>query len=96
MSSGRAHVVRYEELHADPVGQLVQLTDAIEPVDRFTIERAVETCSAENMRQRSKGMAKHVRVARPDDARQRLNDEHYAAFREAYADLIRELGYNVH
>jgi hypothetical protein len=95
MSSGRAHVVRYEELHADPVGQLVRLTDGIEAVDRSAIERAVEACSAENMRRRSKGMAKHVRVARPDDARQRLSDEHYAAFRETYADLIRELGYDV-
>jgi hypothetical protein len=95
MSSGRAHVVRYEALHADPVGELNRLTDAIRPASLEAINRAVEACSAENMRQRSKGMAKHVRAARPDDARQRLTEEHYAAFRETYAALILELGYEV-
>lgn len=95
MGSGRAHLVRYEALHADPVGELTELTDAIQPVPWETIERAIDTCRAENMRLRSKGMAKHVRAARPDDARQRLNEEHYAAFRDTYADLVRELGYEV-
>jgi hypothetical protein len=95
MGSGRAGVLRYEALHADPVGELVRLTDSIEAVDRATIERAAEACSAENMRLRSRGMAKHVRAAKPDDARQRLNDEHLAAFRDTYADLILELGYEV-
>ena len=93
--SGRAHVVRYEALHADPVGELTRLTGAIQAVPAVVIDRAAEACSAENMRQRSKGMAKHVRAAKPDDARQRLNGAHYAAFREAYADLIRGLGYEV-
>ncbi len=95
MSSGRAHVVRYEALHSDPIGELGRLTDAIRPVPQEAIVRAVEACSAENMRRRSQGMAKHVRVARPDDARQRLTEEHYAAFRDTYADLILELGYEV-
>ena len=95
MGSGRAHVVRYEALHADPRRELTELTDAIQPAPRETIERAIDTCRAENMRLRSKGMAKHVRAARPDDARQQLNEEHYAAFRDTYADLVRELGYEV-
>jgi hypothetical protein len=95
MGSGRARVVRYETLHADPVGELVRLSGAILPVPPAKIERAVETCSAANMRLKSLGMAKHVRAAKPDDARQRLTDQHYAAFREGYADLIQALGYDV-
>ena len=95
LECGRALPVRYEQLHADPVGVLARLTDAMQPVPPTAIERAVEACSAENMRQRSQGMAKHVRAARPDDARQRLSDDHYAAFRDTYSDLIERLGYEV-
>lgn len=95
MACGRAHVARYENLHADPVAELTKLTEAIAPVPTETIERAIAECSAERMRQRSKGMAKHVRTARPGDARQQLGEEHYAAFRESHGEIIRELGYEV-
>lgn len=95
MGCADAHVVRYEDLHADPVATLERLTAGIEPVARGTIERAVDVCKADNMRQRSQGMAKHVRAARPGDAEQQLTADHYAAFREAYADLVEELGYPV-
>jgi hypothetical protein len=95
LECGRAHAVRYERLHADPIGELTRLTKAIQPVPAATIARAVEACSAENMRRRSRGMAKHVRAAKPDDARRRLTEAHYAAFREAYADFVRRLGYEV-
>ncbi len=95
MGCGKAVVLRYEHLHADPVAELTRACAQIAPVEPGKIEAAVEYCSAENMRQRTKGLEKHVREARPGDARQKLGPAHYEAFREAYADLIEELGYEV-
>lgn len=95
MACGRAVVIRYEDLHRDAFTTLVAACGQIAPADPERIAAAVEACSAENMRQQSKGMEKHVREARPGDARQKLTEAHYAVFRETYADLVRELGYEV-
>lgn len=93
--SGRAIVVRYEELHRDAVAELTRVTDAIEPVDRARIEAAIEACSADNMRQMSKRMAFHVRAATVGDSRGKLSEPHLKIFRERYGDLLRGLGYEV-
>lgn len=95
MTCGRAVVIRYEDLHRDPVATLERAVGEIAPATHEQVVSAVEQCKAENMRQQSPGMEKHVREAKPGDARQKLNAEHYAAFREAYADLITELGYEI-
>lgn len=95
LESGRAAVVRYEDLHRDPVGALDRLTASIAPVARQRLERAVEACSAETIRQRGGAKAKHVRAATVGDSKQRLTDAHLAIFRERHADLIRALGYEV-
>ncbi|MGI9253542.1 MAG: hypothetical protein ACR2J8_07340, partial [Thermomicrobiales bacterium] len=95
MSCGRAVVIRYEDLHADPLDALTRAVSHIAPADRNAIQAAIEHCTAEAMRQRSRGMEKHVREARPGDAREKLTSAHYEAFREAYQDLIVELGYPV-
>ena len=95
VGSGRAHVVRYEGLHADPVAELRQVTDAIAPVDDTRIAAAVEHCTAENMRARSERLARHVRAATVGDSKQHLTEAHLAIFREKHADAIRRLGYEV-
>jgi hypothetical protein len=95
MHSGRAKVLRYEELQRDPVSELKRVTDQIDPVAPEVIARAVEECSAENMRQRGAGMAKHVRTATVGDSKKYLGEEHLAVFRELYADLIQGMGYEV-
>ena len=95
MTCGRAVVIRYEDLHRDPVSALKRATSMIAPASDEDVARAVEQCSADNMRQQSPGMEKHVREAKPGDARQKLTEAHYAAFREAYADLVTELGYEI-
>lgn len=95
MRSGRASVVRYEDLHRDPVETLRRLGEGMAPLSLEKIERAVETCSAENMRKRGGSESKHVRAAKVGDSRQRLNDEHLAVFREHHAELIQALGYEV-
>jgi hypothetical protein len=94
-NSGRAIVLRYEDLSRDPLGELRRVTGAIAPVGDDTLEAAIDYCRADRMRQRSKGGTKHVRAATVGDSRARLSPEHLAAFREAYADLVAELGYEV-
>jgi hypothetical protein len=95
MESGRTHVVRYEGLHADPVAELTRLADAIQPVPREAIERAVDACSADTMRAQGGARASHVRAAKVGDSKEKLGPEHLQIFREMHGDLIRSLGYEV-
>lgn len=95
VDSGRTAVVRYEDLHRDPIAALEALASRLGPGDREQIERAVETCSAENMRKMGGGKSKHVRAAKVGDSKERLNADHLAIFREKHADLIQSLGYEV-
>jgi hypothetical protein len=95
LHSGRATVLRYEELLRDPMGTLTRVSEQIAPVAPERIARAVEECSAENMRQRSRAMARHVRMATVGDSKNHLDEQHLRIFRERYADLIRRLGYEV-
>jgi hypothetical protein len=95
LESGRTHIVRYEHLHSDPIGELRSVTDKIQPVPDEQIARAVEVCSADNMRKMGGERSKHVRAAKVGDSREKLNEEHLAVFRDRYADMIRALGYEV-
>lgn len=95
VDSGRTAVVRYEDLHRDPIGTLEHLATRIGLVDREQLARAVETCSADNMRKMGSGKSKHVRAAKVGDSKERLNAEHLAIFREQHAELIQSLGYEV-
>ncbi|MFN8591501.1 MAG: sulfotransferase domain-containing protein [Thermomicrobiales bacterium] len=93
--SGRAIVVRYEDLHRDAVGALTAVTNQIEPVDRDRIDKAIDACSVDNMRKMSKRLARHVRVGKVGDSRDKLGNVHLTIFRDQYADLIKALGYEV-
>jgi hypothetical protein len=95
LHSGRAMPVRYEGLHRDPVAETRRVTDLISPVSDERIERALAYCSAENMRQRSEKLSRHVRSGTVGDSKQRLTEAHLEIFRERYADVIRSLGYEV-
>jgi hypothetical protein len=95
IQSGRSIILRYEALHADPVAELSRLTNAIQPVPEERILRAIDGCSAENMRKQGPKIAAHVRVAKVGDSRERLTEEHLAIFRDLHADVIREMGYEV-
>ena len=59
------------------------------------LESAIDYCRADRMRARTKGGAKHVRTATVGDSVRHLSPAHLDAFREAYSDLIEELGYPV-
>jgi hypothetical protein len=93
--SGRAVVLRYEDLIADPLTELRRAAAAIGPVSDDRLAVAIDYCRADRMRQRTKGGSKHVRTARVGDSVDQLTPEHLAAFREAYSDLVAELGYAV-
>ena len=95
LESGRTAVVRYEDLHRDPVGALTALTSQLAPAPQDKIEHAVEACSADNMRKMGGGKSKHVRAAKVGDSKERLGENHLAIFREQHAELIRSLGYEV-
>jgi hypothetical protein len=94
VGSGRTIVVRYETLLTNPTGELKRLAGQLDPVSNERIIRAVETCSADAMRQNSR-TAGHVRVAKVGDSKRRLNDDHLEIFQNQYADLITRLGYKV-
>lgn len=93
--SGDAIALRYEDLSGDPLGTLRTATAQIGPVSDEQLEIAIDYCTADRMRERSKGGRTHVRSATVGDSRKQLNEEHFAAFRDAYGDVIAELGYPV-
>jgi hypothetical protein len=95
LHSGRAVVVRYEELHRDPVAELTRATDHLAPASREQIEAAIETCRAENMRQMKRKFTWQVRAATVGDSRKHLDEPLLAVFRAHHAELIRSLGYEV-
>ncbi len=95
LHSGRSLMLRYEDLHRDPIETLERLSTELAPATREKIARAAEECSAENLRKQGDRRAKHVRAAKVGDSKDRLTDAHLAVFREHYADLIRSLGYAV-
>jgi hypothetical protein len=94
-TSGRAVVVRYEDLSRDPLAALRHATEQIAPVGDDRLSTAIEYCRADRMRERTKGGNKHVRTATVGDSVRQLTPDHLEAFREAYADIIAELGYPV-
>ena len=94
-ASGRAVVLRYENLSQDPLAELQRATKLIAPISVDRLETAVDYCRADRMRQRTKGGSKHVRTATVGDSVRKLLPDHLAAFREAYAAIVEELGYPV-
>ena len=94
-NSGRAVVLRYESLIQDPLAELRRATELIAPIDVESLETAIDYCRADRMRERTKGGSKHVRTATVGDSERQLTADHLEAFREAYAEIIAELGYPV-
>lgn len=94
VKGNRGPILRYEDLHRDPIGTLTRVTDQIATADPDRIAAAVDACSAENMRKNTR-TANHVRTATVGDSKQRLSEAHLAIFREHHADLIGGLGYPV-
>ncbi|MGI9253018.1 MAG: hypothetical protein ACR2J8_04675, partial [Thermomicrobiales bacterium] len=95
LTGGRAHVVRYEALHADASGVLQALTGILAPVPTEAIQRAIDACRADVMRQRDQKMQRHIRSGKVGESRQELGQAHLDVFRDRHATQIRALGYQV-
>lgn len=93
MHSGDSAVVRYEELHDDPVGAVRSLTARIEPADDARIHQALAASTPSALRQKSQPLALHVRSAIVGDWQNHLTDVHLEIFRNYHAELVRGLGY---
>ena len=94
-ASGRAVVLRYENLSRDPLAELQRATKMIAPIGVDRLELAIDHCRADHMRQRTEGGSNHVRTATVGDSLHQLTPDHLEAFRDAYADIVEELGYPV-
>jgi hypothetical protein len=90
-----SHIIRYEDLHSDPLAALRKVTDAIQPMTDAEIQHAIDESSAEKMRGLSRSLRRHVRKATVGDWRNHLNNDHLTAFRENYPGIIRKLGYTL-
>jgi hypothetical protein len=93
--SGDAILFRYENLISDPMQALQSAAPGIGPLAHEQFAVAIDYCTADRMRGRTKGGKKHVRAATVGDSKKKLSQEHYDAFRDAYGGLIRDLGYAV-
>ena len=95
LASGRTIVVRYEELHRDPLTELARATSRLSPVEPERIERAAVACEARTLLKARRGLSKRIRSATVGDWQNHLTPAHLAIFRDRHADLIRSLGYEV-
>lgn len=96
VESGRSAVIRYEELHRDPLPELMRATNHIRPVPPERITAAIEACQADTLRAAQPGLRKRIRTATVGDWRNHLTEAHLTRFRENHSDAIRALGYAVY
>jgi hypothetical protein len=94
MQSGRSTMLRYEDLKADPIRTLAEVTSNIQPVQETVLQEAVDNCSIDKMRQMTRSYKKHIRKGKVGDWRNHLGDSHLDAIK-SHAHRIKALGYEV-
>lgn len=97
MASTGTHTVRYEDLRADPVAALRELTSRICPAPLERIEAAVEMCDIDVMRGMAGDFSGFFREGRVGGWRELLPPDIVEAFRSQapYAAQMARLGYSV-
>lgn len=97
LRSGMSRVVRYEDLKHDPVGALQELTSFIRKVPLDRIERAVEACSIDRMREKSQDGQKFFRQGTVGGWRSELPEQIIEIFchTDPYPSQFAELGYSL-
>ncbi|MFQ5575927.1 MAG: sulfotransferase domain-containing protein [Anaerolineae bacterium] len=88
-------LTRYEVLRTNTFDEIKRITTHIQPVEDPVIRRAIDVCSAGNMRKKSRTLSKHVRKAAVGDWKNYLTRAHLETFERCYGDLIVQLGYEV-
>jgi hypothetical protein len=86
---------RYGSSSPPAPGSTRDTARGVRAISDDALETAIDYCRADRMRARTKGGAKHVRAATVGDSARHLTPAHLDAFRDAYADLVEELGYTV-
>jgi hypothetical protein len=98
MHTGLVHVVRYEDLWADPVGVLAKLTRQVRPVPDKAIEAAVAACNIQVMREKADAAVKNFfRKGGTGGWREALPPRFIRIFMESepYPRQLAALGYQV-
>lgn len=95
IESGRSVVLRYEELHRDPLAELTRATNQIQPLPVHRIEAAIAACQADAVRSAQVGLRKRIRTATVGDWRNHLSEAHLARFRASHGEQIKAIGYEV-
>jgi hypothetical protein len=95
LESGRSVVLRYEELHRDPLAALTRAAEQIQPLPPERIAAAITACEADTLRTAQPGLRKRIRTATVGDWRNHLTSAHLERFRASHAERIRAIGYEV-
>jgi hypothetical protein len=93
--AGPKHLMRYEELLADPAGQMRTAFDWLDlRVDDSELSRWIESRSFENVPAEARGPQGFFRAARPGMWRESLTAEEQAVVEAIIGPKVRELGYD--
>jgi hypothetical protein len=97
MACEGTHTVRYEDLRADPVAALRDVTSRIHPAPLERIEAAVEMCGIDLMRSMAGEFSGFFRQGRVGDWRQMLAPDVVEVLRRQppYAAQVARLGYSM-
>jgi hypothetical protein len=95
MRSGRALLLRYEELKANPMASVRYLANTLPARNDDEIQAALKRCTPESLRAKGSWLARHVRSASVGEGRSMLGPANKRAFRDHHGALIRALGYEV-
>jgi hypothetical protein len=94
--SGRALVVRYENLHLDPEGVLLKLSAPLGELPVDQIRKAIDLCRFESLKSVATGpMRSHYRQGRMGSWKSELPSEHRELMKKLYSDEIAFLGYSL-
>jgi hypothetical protein len=91
-----AHVVRYEDLYADPFGQLRELAALLGPAPEENLRRAVLLCRPDIFRASRELDPRHIRAAKPQQWKSELPASIVEHLRSAepIVEMSRRFGYD--
>ncbi len=88
---GRKVLVRYEDLRADPLGEMKRIYSTLEiPAEEEALARAVEKHSWETIPEKEKGEGKFYRKGTPGGWRDDLTPEQAQVVEDITAPLLKE------
>jgi hypothetical protein len=95
LESGRSLIVRYEEMHDDPVEVLARTSRRLHIKPLVDATDAIVRSRPDAMRALSADLNLHIRTGIVGDWRNHLTDHHLAIFRTRHRAHIERLGYSL-